>query len=214
MAGYTLEELLQQGAKPVQQGFSQQELLQKGANPIESSAALKYMTGQEKSATPEENTFLNRLKMSFVDPNKIKAIEQSAGTRGKFDWNDIADVVGGVPSFAGGIIGGVAGSAAGGIGAVPGAAIGVGVGEAIRQSIGVVIKQWEEGKIEQQEIAKRLFVKPMISTVATFVGGKIFEKAGNYIISRVPKLFGILSGESPETIKSALRNPSQADEAL
>ena len=215
MNGYTLEELLQQGAKPVQQrGLSVEQLQTQGANPIESSAALKYMTGQEKTATPEENTFLNRMKMSFVDPNKIKAIEQMAGTRGKFDWNDIADVIGGVPALAGGILGGITGGAAGGIGAVPGAAIGIGAGEAVRQSMGTVIKQWEEGKIEQQEVAKRLFVKPIISTTTALIGGKIFEKVGNYIASRVPKLFGILSGESPETIKNALKSPQQADQAL
>ena len=195
--GYSLEQLLQQGAKLVQQnvgGFTEEQLKQQGA--IEKQSAFNYMTGK-KEETPEGSQFLERLKLSFTDPDKIKELEQRIGTRGKTEIGDMADLVGGIPTLAGSILGGIGGGVAGGIGAVPGAAIGAAAGESIRHSIGNIWESFSK-PLSQEEQTKRVIdqVKdPILTGLFTYLGGKVFEKLispiGRWTVKRLPeKLYG------------------------
>ncbi|MEK6886222.1 MAG: hypothetical protein AABW88_00135, partial [Nanoarchaeota archaeon] len=155
-----------------------------------------------------------RLKLSFTDPDKIRELEQRIGPRGKTEIGDLADLVGGIPAVAGGILGGLGGTVGGfGIGAVPGAAIGFGAGEAVRQSIGGLIRSFTESLSPQEQkdiIVNKLVLRPLKTTAYTYVGGRVI----GYMASRFPKLLGILTGETSEVIKEALNDPKVADLGL
>ncbi len=178
----------------------------------EKQAMFDYMTGGQP--TPEGSQFLERLKLSFTDPDKIKELEQRIGTRGKTEIGDIADLVGGIPALTGGILGGLGGAVGGfGVGAVPGAAIGFGAGEAVRQSIGGLIKSFTEDLSPQEQkdiIINKLVLKPLKTVAYTYLGGKVI----GYVASRLPKLLGILTGETDEVIRTALNDPKVADQGL
>lgn|SRR3990167_5483852 len=153
-------------------------------------------------------SFGERLKMSFGDKGTIEELkrkEEEAGLRGKFDIGDIADVAGSAIPAIGGVLGGLGGTIAGfGVGGVPGAAIGTGAGEAVKQAIGRGL-----GVREDQTIGEE--VKDVGKTVAfTYLAGK----AGQYLLSRVPKLLGIATGEGDDTIRLALKNPKVADAGI
>lgn len=149
--------------------------------------------------------FMQRLKLGFGSTQAAEQqheLEKSKGLRGKFDIGDIADVAGSALPIIGGILGGAGGTILGaGVGAIPGSAIGSTAGQALKQTIGGALG------VRKDVTPLGETIKPLATGAFDYLGGK----ATKYVISRLPRIFGLLSGESDETVKLALSNPKAAD---
>lgn len=120
-----------------------------------------------------------------------------------------ADYAGASLPFIGGGLGAGGGTIAGfGVGGVPGAAIGVTAGESTKRAIGQAmgVRGNTSGLEETLGTGKE-------GTIA-LIGGKALQIGGGYIINRLPKLLGIISGEQSGAVNAALKYPKQADKAL
>lgn len=156
--------------------------------------------------------FLERLKLGFGgrgEKLKQQELEKKLGLKGKFDIGDIADIAGESLPIIGAILGGAGGTFMGTpISTIPGAAIGATAGESLKRAIGQALGV-------RKEITGLEEIKGVIGVgAATYVGGKLFQKVGKYIGSRIPKLGSLLTGQSEQIIKTAFKNPHLADKAL
>ena len=164
------------------------------------------MLALESANAPKPSSFIQRLKGSFGDDtykNK-NIVEGKNGTLKEFA-GDVADMVGPAIPFATSLIGAGGGAVAGvGVGAIPGAAIGAASGESLKQGIGHMLGVRGDTGLgsEVKDVA--------LSGALTWIGGK----TGSYVVSRLPKLLGIFSGEGDDVIRSALQNPKAADLGL
>ena len=115
---------------------------------------------------------------------------------------DIADVAGGSLPLVGGILGSTGGAIGTmGVGAIAGGAIGATAGESVRQAIGRGM-----GVREDVSLAREAGGLALTGALA-YVGGK----TGQYIVSRFPKIIGMVAGEDSDIIRYALKNPKAAD---
>ena len=154
--------------------------------------------------------FTERLKASFGDrkaKQRQQDLEKQKGLKGKLDIGDIADVIGGVLPLAGGIAGAFAGPL--------GPAVGTTAGESTRRTVGSLLGQRKETTPIKEVTG------PLLFGAAEFVGGKAIKGAGKLIkgtgkfaVDRIPKLLGIMSGESDDVVRAALRDPTGANKAL
>ena len=175
-------------------------------DPLQKEAMFHYLTGNENKVIESgQVNFLERLKLSFGGQQaeeRRSELESQAGLKGKLDWGDIADVGGSIVPFIGGLLGAAGGTVAGfGVGGIGGAAIGTGAGVAVKQAIGRGL-----GVREDIGLGKEI-TDIGVSAGLTYVLGK----AGQYVISRIPKLLGILTGEGDDAIRQAISNPKAAD---
>lgn len=179
-----------------------------GSNPMQAPA-----TSIPKEKDKSQMSAFERFKMSFASKDTRSALKESekgfmkGGIREMI--GDVADVAGGSIPFALGTLGAAGGAVAGyGVGAIPGAAVGVTAGESIRGMIGQAMGVREDVKPVEE------ITTPIVEGVKTLIGGKIIQKGGGYILSRFPKLLGILTGKGDDIVESALKNPKAADEGL
>lgn len=160
-----------------------EDLIARGASPVE----------MEEERRPL--TFGERVRLSFGGPeaiSELKERETEAGLRGKFDIGDIADISGAsLP-----ILGGIAGSYFGPLGS----AGGVGLGELARQAVG---QAFGVGKIDVTEAGKEAAI--------TYLGGKALKSIGGYMLSRIPKILAMVTGQNVDEVTSVLSNPKAAD---
>lgn len=151
---------------------------------------------------PKPSTLGERFRASFGgEEAKSNIVEGHNGGFGEF-VGDVADVAGEVLPFAGAALGAAGGTILGTpVGGVAGAAIGAGAGESAKQSVGRMLGVRGDKSVgsEAADIA--------LAAGFTWLGGK----AGQYVVSRLPKLLGIFSGESDDAIRAALANPKAAD---
>lgn len=153
-----------------------------------------------------ETQFLERLKLGFGTSESLarqQQIETGLGLKGKFDIGDIADVAGGSLPFIGALLGGAGGTIGGfGVGGVPGAAIGAGAGEAVKGAIGQVLG------VRKEATATGEALRPLVTGVATLVGGKVVGKVGEKVFKpALEKLGKVL----PERLMSQIFNRSKDD---
>jgi hypothetical protein len=190
-----------------------QETVSKGfkpdvSGPVKPTVSIK---DERQNAEVANMGFIERLKAGFGDDAyKSKLVEPKGFLKGgvKEFAGDMADMAGGSLPFIGGWIGGGAGSVVGGVGAIPGAAIGATAGESVKQTIGQLLGV--RGNTTNKEELK----DSIKEGVFTLVGGKIIKTGGDYVVSRIPKLLGFVTGDSPEAIVSAFKNPEAANKAF
>jgi len=187
-------------------------------NPDEHAQKVDPSFDPNKFASKKEETtgFLERLRLSFgskaematkVEPKGIAEGFKQKGFFGglKEMGSDIADVGGAAVTFGGAALGAVGGTVLGTpVGGVGGAAIGAGAGEAVRQAIGKGLG------LRKKETPIEGIKKIGTEAALTFLGGK----AGKYILSRLPNLLGLISGEGTDVIKIAMKNPKAADAGI
>ena len=157
--------------------------------------------------------FLDRLKLSFStkEQRDRELVEPKGFMKGgiKEFAGDMADVAGAALPLGGAVLGAAGGALAGfGVGAVPGAAIGAGAGESVRRTIGQAIGVRDDATPLDELIG------PVKESAITLVGGQVLKYGGKYIASRLPKVLGIITGESDDAVRAALSNPKAADSAL
>lgn len=126
----------------------------------------------EEITLPGQVNFLQRAKLSFGDKasrERRRILEEQAGLAGKLDIGDIADVVGGIPSLAGFILGGAGGAVVGGVpGAIAGAGVGAGAGEFTRQAVGRALGTAE--RFAPAEVAEEAVIGSASSIIGRVLG--------------------------------------------
>ena len=188
-----------------QQGFNDDE--------IQGFLQMKGLVEPEVSPQPQpQGGFFRRAALSFGGEDaaeEIRRIEETQGTRGRFDIGDIADIVGEALPIAGGILGAGGGTILGTpVGGAIGGGIGVGAGEAARRAIGQALGVRGEKTVKQEVLG------PVTAGVTSVVAGKIIGGVSKYAMNRFPKLLGIIAGEDSDVIEAALRNPQLANKAI
>lgn len=160
-------------------------------------------TPTEEIARKGERNFLERLRLSFGDPEaraQIEKIERQQGTRGKFDIGDIADVAGEIPALFGFLGGAALGSAAGPGGTIAGGAAGAAAGETVRQAIGKKLGTRE--KFSAKEIA----IEGATGLAAGGLG-KLFKFA-RPALTKTKQVAGKVSGATGRTVGRVAIGPT------
>lgn len=166
----------------------------------------------------ETTSIVDRVKRGFADQAYKEAhpVVGASGTDIKSmtrkSLGGVAESVGNVLPFVGGLVGGFAASptalVSGPVGPVTGAAIGTTAGEASKRAIGQALG------VRGEETPLSSVVEPVKEGAWTFAGGKVLQIGGGYLLNRMPKLLGIITGEDTDVIKTALKFPAQADKAI
>ncbi len=172
------------------------------------------ISADQFGSLPEDtgSSFVDRLKYSFADPatRAAEITEPKGFLKGGLPevFKDIADIVGPSITAAGTFLGAAGGTVTGfGVSSIPGAAIGATAGESVRRGIGQALGVRNETK-------KEIVTGPFKTGGVTLAGGKALQLSGKFIAARFPKLLGIFTGEGDDVIRTALRNPKEADMAL
>lgn len=150
--------------------------------------------------------FLERLKLGFGTreaKERQQEIERSLGLKGKFDFGDIADVVGGSLPLIGSILGAAGGTIGGfGVGGAVGAGIGAAAGEAVKTTIGQALG------VRQEATPLGEALRPVVTGATTAAGFAIGGAIGKKLIVPAKRA---LTKIMPERLMSSIFKRSTDD---